>query len=118
MRSRSVNCLFWLAAVVLIPSAAWGEPQQHCVRAEVVLWGDGKHDDTVPLNAWLRGEDAVWADSGEQVGGAISGHRFRLSDAIYVPAGSRRVLRDFRLEWPDRGETVSGGMLATGQDPN
>lgn len=92
--------------------------EQRCVRAEIVLWGDGRHDDTFALNAWLRGEVAVWADSEAAVGVAISGRRFRLSDAVYVRAGSGRSLHDFRLEWPERGETVSGGAILAGTDPD
>lgn len=93
------------------------EPQ-HCVRAEIVLWGDGKHDDTHALNAWLRGEDAIWADSGRPVGSTISGRSFRLSAAVYVRAGTGRVLDKFRMLWPERGETVSGGTILSGGDPN
>ena len=66
------------------------------MRVPVVLWGDGRHDDTAALNAWLRGHDAIWADTGEPVGAAIGGRSFRLSSAIYVQAGTGRVLRDFR----------------------
>jgi hypothetical protein len=93
------------------------EPQ-HCVRAEIVLWGDGRHDDTFALNAWLRGEEAVWADSGAAVGGSIAGHSFRLSAAVYVRAGTGRALEDFRLLWPERGEIVRGGKIRAGGDPD
>jgi hypothetical protein len=89
---------------------------QRCVRAEIVLWGDGRHDDTHALNAWLRGEDAVWADSGAPVGATISGRSFRLSAAVYVRAGTGRVLDRFRMLWPERGETVSGGTILAGGD--
>src|SRR5437588_10976436 len=82
-------------------ASAHAEPQ-HCVKAEIALWGDGRHDDTAALNAWFRGEEAVWADSGAPVGAAISGHRFRLSDTVYVPGGSGRNLSDFRMVWPER----------------
>ena len=88
---------------------------QDCV---VVLWGDGKHDDTAALNAWLRGADAVWGDSGKPVGPTIIGRSFRLSSAIYVRAGTGRTIRDFRMEWPERGEIVSGGMIEAGADPD
>jgi hypothetical protein len=93
-------------------------PQQHCVHPAVVLWGDGRHDDTQALQAWLRGEDALWGDSGAPVGARILGHRFRLSAAIYVTAGAGRTLEDFRLFWPERGETVSGGAIRSGSDPH
>jgi hypothetical protein len=91
---------------------------QRCVPAEIVLWGDGRHDDTRALNAWLRGEDAVWADSGAPVGAAISGRGFRLSAAVYVRAGTGRVIENFRLLWPERDETVSGGVILAGGDPD
>jgi hypothetical protein len=91
---------------------------QHCVAAAVVLWGDGRHDDTKALNAWLGGKPALWGDSGAPVGAAISGHAFRLSSAIYVRAGTGRRLHDFRLLWPRRGESVSGGTIVAGHDPD
>jgi hypothetical protein len=103
---------------IVVSSAAARAEQQHCVRAEVVLWGDGKHDDTEALAAWLRGADAVWATSGAPVGAAIAGHSFRLSEAVYVEAGTGRRLDDFRLLWPERGESVLGGTIAAGSDPN
>lgn len=91
---------------------------QNCVRVPVVLWGDGRHDDTAALNAWLRGREAIWAGNGTPVGAAIDGRRFRLSSAVYVQAGTGRVLRDFRLEWPERGEIVTGGAIIAGADPD
>ncbi len=102
-----------LAASFLAPAP----PPQHCVPAEVVLWGDGQHDDTRALNAWLRGTDAIWGTSGQPVGAAIAGHEFRLSAAIYVTGGTGRKLMDFRMMWPGRGETVTGGTIAAGADP-
>jgi hypothetical protein len=92
--------------------------QQDCIRVPVVLWGDGRHDDTAALNAWLRGRDAIWAGTGTAVGAAIEGRSFRLSSAIYVNAGSGRILRDFRMEWPERGEVVTGGAIEAGHDPD
>jgi hypothetical protein len=106
----------WFALAAVPPGAFAAD--QHCVPARVILWGDGRHDDSFALNAWLDGKEAIWADSGAPVGSTISGRRFRLSAAIYVQAGSGRVLRDFRLEWPERGETVSGGTIAAGRDPD
>jgi len=115
MRSISASAL-GLALCLLTPSLAPAGEKQHCVRTDIVLWGDGRHDDTGALNAWLRGHDAIWADTGTPVGAVISDRRFRLSSAIYVDAGTGRILRDFRLEWPERGEVVTGGTIAAGHD--
>jgi hypothetical protein len=93
------------------------EPQ-HCVRPEIILWGDGRHDDTAALRAWLSGQEAIWADSGAPVGPSIAGRSFRLSEAIYVRGGTGRKLEEFRLLWPERGETVSGGAIVAGADPD
>ena len=106
-----------LATAVLVSPAVAGD-NLHCVPVEVVLWGDGQHDDSAALNAWFAGNAAVWAASGEPVGPRIAGRSFRLRDALYVRAGTGRQLDDFRLLWPERGETVSGGAIATGGDPD
>jgi len=92
--------LFALAAAVARPAAA---APQHCVHPAVVLWGDGRHDDTKALQAWLDGSNALWGDSGAPV---------------YVAAGSGRTLENFRFSWPARGETVTGGVIRAGRDPN
>jgi len=105
-------------ALTCLPTGAPAAPAQDCVKPAVVLWGDGKHDDTVALNAWLRGENALWGDSGGPVGAVIAGRDFRLSSAIYVTAGSGRIIENFRLIWPDRGETVAGGAIRAGSDPD
>ena len=111
-----------VAALVAVMAYAAGLPahaaSQDCIRVPVVLWGDGRHDDTAALNAWLRGRDAIWADSGTPVGAAISGRSFRLSSAIYVHAGTGRILRNFRMDWPERGEVVTGGTIEAGHDPD
>jgi hypothetical protein len=107
-----------LAATACLAALPAPAATQDCTRVPVVLWGDGRHDDTAALNAWLRGRDAIWADGGNPVGAAISGRSFRLSSAIYVNAGTGRVLRDFRMEWPERGEIVTGGTIAAGHDPD
>lgn len=99
----------------------WSAPAteaQRCVRAEVILWGDGRHDDTTALNAWFAGREATWAETGKPVGPVISGHQFRLSAAVYVPGGTGRELENFRMLWPERGETVSGGQIRSGHDPD
>lgn len=111
-----------LAALFAVTASAAALPapvaRQDCISAPVMLWGDGRHDDTAALNAWLDGGDAIWADAGTPVGAMISGRSFRLSSAIYVNAGTGRVLRDFRLIWPDRGEIVAGGTIMAGHDPD
>ena len=115
-RPRPVAALVAVTAyLAALPASA---ATQDCTRVPVVLWGDGRHDDTAALNAWLHGRDAIWADTGEVVGAAIGGRSFRLSSAIYVQAGTGRMLRDFRLEWPERREIVTGGTIAAGRDPD
>jgi len=109
-----------IAAAVLgalAVASAHAEPQ-HCVKAEIVLWGDGRHDDTAALNAWLRGDNLIWAESGEPVGPVIADRTFRLSSAIYAVGGAGRTLERFRLIFPERGETVSGGTVLSGDDPD
>jgi hypothetical protein len=97
---------------------AYAAEPQFCVAADIVLWGDGRHDDSAALNAWFRGADAIWAENGEPVGESIAGHSFRLSAAVYVPGGTGRRLEDFRMLWPERGETVAGGAIRSGTDPD
>jgi hypothetical protein len=107
--------ILFAAIVALAPALA---DEQRCVRTENILWGDGRHDDTVALNGWLRGDDAVWAATGEPVGTIISRRSFRLSSAIYVIGGTARTLENFRLLFPERGETVAGGTIRAGNDPD
>ncbi|HEX3863629.1 MAG TPA: hypothetical protein VHY35_18250 [Stellaceae bacterium] len=116
MRSISAKSAA-LGFVLAIAATAQAAEPQHCVRPDIILWGDGKHDDTEALNAWLHGADAEWAATGDPVGNSISGHDFRLSAAIYVSAGADRRLENFHLTWPDRGETVSGGTIQSTADP-
>src|SRR5690242_12035978 len=81
-RDRFVALLLAMTACfAALPADA---AQQDCVRVPVVLWGDGRHDDTAALNAWLKGHDAIWADLGTPVGAAIGSRSFRLSSAVYV----------------------------------
>ena len=103
--------------VTLSQLAARAAEPQRCVAADIVLWGDGRHDDSAALNTWFRGANAIWAENGEPVGESIAGHSFRLSAAVYVPGGTGRRLDDFRMLWPERGETVSGGSIVSGSDP-
>jgi hypothetical protein len=92
--------------------------QGKCAPGDAVLWGDGEHDDAAGLNAWLRGETVVWARTGEEVGAEIADRTFKLGEAIYIHSGTDRILRRFRLVWPERGEVVSADALSTGNDPN
>jgi len=112
-RSLAIACIL-IVALALPPSLA-AQPQR-CVRADIVLWGDGRHDDSAALNAWFRGADAIWAASGEPVGAAIAGHSFRLSAPVFVPGGTGRRLDAFRMLWPERGEIISGGSIVSGSD--
>ena len=82
---RLLSFLFAAFLALLQTPVLAAEPPQ-CARGDMVLWGDGVHDDTAALNAWLRGDSLVWATSGEPVGEAIANRVFRLSSAIYVPA--------------------------------
>jgi len=114
---RLLSFLFAAFLALLQTPVLAAEPPQ-CARGDMVLWGDGVHDDTAALNAWLRGDSLVWATSGEPVGEAIANRVFRLSSAIYVPGGTGRELEHFRLVWPERGETVTGGSVRSGEDPD
>ena len=107
-----------LLGIALAPLPAFAVDASHCVVGTAVLWGDGQHDDTAALNAWFRGAAAVWGATGDEVGTAIAGRAFRLSEAIYTPGGTGRTLERFTLSWPERHETVTGDRLATGTDPD
>jgi hypothetical protein len=107
-----------LAATFVTLSSAMAEDASKCVSAPHVLWGDGEHDDTAALNAWFRGEPVVWAQTHEPVAEDIADRTFLLRSAIYVTSGSGRKLERFQLIWPDRNETVSGGVILAGSDPD
>jgi hypothetical protein len=82
------------------------------------LWGDGEHDDTAALNAWFRGDTVIWADTHRPVGAEIADRAFLLSSTVYVSGGSGLRLEHFRMIGPGRNEVVSGGTIATGNDPD
>ncbi len=105
------------ATLFTLHVALAGEAPQ-CARGDMVLWGDGRHDDTAALNAWLRGDGLIWAETGEPVGPVIADRTFRLSAAVYAGGGTGRKLERFRLVWPERGETVSGGTVLSGDNPD
>jgi hypothetical protein len=99
-------------------SAALADEPSKCAAAPHLLWGDGEHDDTAALNAWLQGETAIWAQTHDPVGEEISDRTFLLSSAIYISGGTGRKLERFRMIWPERKETVSGGAIVAGNDPD
>lgn len=108
----------WLFSVLLSLAPAWAADGPKCAIAPLLLWGDGEHDDTAALNAWFRGDEVAWAQTGRSVGAEIAGRVFRLSAAVYIPSGTGRTIERFRLIWPERKERVSGGAIRTGVDPD
>ena len=107
-----------LFAALLALSSAEAEEQSKCSAAPHLLWGDGEHDDTAALNAWFRGETVNWAQTHEPIGAEITDRTFLLSSTVYVSGGTGRKLEHFRMVWPERKETVSGGTLLSGSDPD
>ena len=59
----------------------------------------------------------IWAQTHEPVGEEIADRTFQLRSAIYVTGGSGRKLERFRMIWPERNETVTGGVILAGDDP-
>lgn len=111
-----VAAALFAALSALAPAKA--EEQSKCAAAPHLLWGDGEHDDTAALNAWFRGETVVWAQTHEKVGAEITDRTFLLSSVVYISSGTGRKLERFRMLWPDRQETVSGGTIRSGDDPD
>jgi hypothetical protein len=107
-----------LFAALLALSSAEAEEQSKCSAAPHLLWGDGEHDDTAALNAWFRGETVIWAQTHEPVDAEIADRTFLLSSTVYVSGGTGRKLEHFQMVWPERKETVSGGTLLSGSDPD
>ena len=106
-----------LAMFVALSAATADEPSK-CAAAPHLLWGDGEHDDTAALNAWLQGETVIWAQTRDAVGEEIADRTFLLSSVIYISSGTGRKLERFRMVWPERKETVSGGAIVAGNDPD
>jgi hypothetical protein len=106
-----------LAMLVALSPATAEEPSK-CAAAPHLLWGDGEHDDTAALNAWFQGETVIWAQTHDAVGEEIGDRTFLLSSAIYISSGTGRKLERFRMVWPERKETVSGGAIVAGNDPD
>ena len=107
-----------LLAALLALTSPKAEEQSKCSAAPHLRWGDGEHDDTAALNAWFRGETVIWAQSHETVAAEIADRSFLLSSGVYISSGSGRKLERFRMFWPQREETVSGGTILTGTDPD
>jgi hypothetical protein len=114
--SRYLAAIFLAALVAGFAAAA--EEQSRCDAGPHLMWGDGEHDDTAALNAWFRGEKVVWAQTHDPVGTEISDRTFLLSSAVYISSGTGRKLTRFRMIWPERQETVSGGAILSGVDPD
>jgi hypothetical protein len=107
-----------LFALGVAAPPAWAAEKPDCTAAGIALWGDGRHDDTKALNAWFKGEEVVWAESGRPVGAEIVGRVFLLSSTVYMPSGTGRRIERFQMIWPARHERVSGGAILTGDDPD
>lgn len=116
MRALLICCA--LAVLFAALPAAKAEERSSCAAAPPALWGDGAHDDTAALNAWFRGDTVIWAQTHEPVGAEIADHTFLLSSTVYVRGGTGLRLESFRMIWPWRHETVSGGAIVTGNDPD
>jgi len=113
---RLVSASLLVGLVALSPAKA--EEQSKCAASPHLLWGDGEHDDTAALNAWFRGATVIWAETHEKVGAEIADRTFLLSSAVYISSGTGRKLERFRMVWPERQETVSGGTIRSGDDPD
>src|SRR6266851_3926878 len=103
-----------IAWIILFPMARARSTTaaQDCVRVDIVLWGDGRHDDTAALGAWLRGADAIWGQerrAGRRVdrrpqlspvGRGLCPRRYRAAAGAvpHAVAGARRN----RIRGPDR----------------
>jgi hypothetical protein len=112
---RCLTACFTAALAAAAPTSA--APGSKCRSAPLILWGDGVHDDSAALNAWFRGDEVVWAQSGRAVGPQIADRVFRLRATLYIPSGTDRSIERFQLIWPERRERVSGGTILTGGDP-
>jgi hypothetical protein len=112
-----INAAVFLAVLIAAALPAAAEDQSECTAAPLVLWGDGEHDDTAALNAWFRGETVLWEQTNEAVGSEIADRNFLLSSTVYIHGGTGRKMERFRMFWPWRSETVSGGTIVAGNDP-
>jgi hypothetical protein len=53
------------------------------VQEALRLWGDGFHDDTAALQAWMDGKPVIGVN-GTLVGRVLFGGQYRVSDTIYM----------------------------------
>jgi hypothetical protein len=60
----------------------------------------------------------IWAQTREKVAPEIADRTFLLSSVVYISSGTGRKLERFRMVWPERQETVSGGTIRAGDDPD
>jgi hypothetical protein len=104
--------------VFAVGSPAAAADSSKCNGKLFVLWGDGRHDDTIALNAWLRGDAVIWGRDGHTVGAQIDGRVFRLSSPVYIRSGTARRIANFKFVWPQRNEIVTGGTIAASADPD
>jgi hypothetical protein len=116
--SHLLRLAILLLMAMTASTPAWATESSKCGARLLVLWGDGKHDDTAALNAWFRGDAVIWGSNGRTVGPQIADHVFRLSSAIYINSGTGRRIEHFQFIWPARKELISGGMIVAGVDPN
>jgi hypothetical protein len=118
--------LIRIAATIVAAGALAAPPAlaagSTCAQTALALWGDGEHDDTAALNAWFRGDNVVWAETGRRVGSEIGGagtgsHIFRLTGPVYIPSGTGRRIEHFEFVWPQHNERVSAAAILAGRDP-
>ena len=56
----------------------------------LVIWGDGVHDDTAALQAYMYGEPVAWAsDPLSPFTGFLRGGTFRITSSLLLSSGSR-----------------------------
>lgn len=48
------------------------------------LWGDGIHDDTAALQAWINGEPVIDMRTGASLGRVLIGGEYQVSQTIYM----------------------------------
>lgn len=80
-----------ITALALMPQTLLSKPRY-------VLYGDGEHDDTDALQAWIEGGDVRWSNGGS-VGNWIQGKRFIISgNGLDLRRGTRKTLTQCYVE--------------------